>query len=109
VPAYSSVVLVKESDDLCGMSTGVDDLTARAKATDAFLYPNPARAGSTVSFAALISGTVDVLDAQGRVAVRTVANPGTLSLQLPADLTPGMYVVRCTTTSGVEKHRLVID
>ncbi|MBK8611885.1 MAG: hypothetical protein IPN85_00040 [Flavobacteriales bacterium] len=44
LPAYSSVVLVKEDDATC-ISTGVDE-DAPLPADDSFVYPNPATAGT---------------------------------------------------------------
>ncbi|HEY0979123.1 MAG TPA: right-handed parallel beta-helix repeat-containing protein, partial [Flavobacteriales bacterium] len=43
---FTSIVLVKESDDLCSMNTGTEDLPAHVARATMLVHPNPVEAGS---------------------------------------------------------------
>ncbi|UOQ73704.1 T9SS type A sorting domain-containing protein [Hymenobacter cellulosilyticus] len=68
-------------------------------------YPNPARTAVTVAGVAP-RAAIAVLDALGRrVAAATADAAGTVQLNLPVGLAPGVYVVR----AGAQVQRLLVE
>lgn len=107
---YSSIVLILEDDQLCGLSTGIDDEVADGQDQALVLFPNPALRGSEV----FLTGTVEaptpisLFDAQGRLVQQLQLAPGARSFQLDDGLLPGAYSLRIATI--VPRHaRLIVQ
>jgi hypothetical protein len=104
VPAYRSRVLVREADELCGLSTGVD--AAASVAPAAGVYPNPVIAGGRLAFGAPVQGLVRLIAANGQVMLQRELAAGTFGMELPADLPAGVYAM---AIDGHRTERLVVE
>jgi hypothetical protein len=94
IPAYSSVVLVREDDALCGLTTGIDE-AAVASAAGATVFPNPVEQGGELG---LMGGsgpgtTLALMDASGRMVQQVTLAAGQRSIRLNGDIAPGAYVL----------------
>lgn len=104
VPAFGSVVLVKEQDDACATSTPLgEDLVIAAQSN---VYPNPVSAGATLNFASPRSGAAWILDAKGAVVANLIMAPGSRGVELPAHLVPGVHALRMADGTT---DRLIIE
>ena len=104
---------VDPSYELCvveGMGSGVG-LHEAGTATDGGLYPNPSTGLFTIgaSSASLI-GAVQVIDASGRMVLRSAPNTAQGPVHVDAStLTPGAYVVRYTAGGRLMNEQLIIE
>ena len=65
------------------------------------LYPNPAVKQATVQFKTAFIGTITFVDLAGRVVGTTVVKTPETSVNLiTTDLINGVYLVKCTKTTG---------
>jgi len=69
--------------------------------TEITIYPNPAR--KNISIAGITTGTMHLLDVNGR-QVFTTSVEAHKSIQLP-DLAPGLYIARIATLNGYMYHK----
>lgn len=105
---FEGMMLVRQDDILCGLSTGVVE---EGSAATVGLYPNPTSAGSTVQLGTTISEPTNVafIDVQGRTTGRLVLAPGTRSFSIDSTMAPGAYTVLMTTARGAQHGRLVVE
>ncbi|MBL8001352.1 MAG: right-handed parallel beta-helix repeat-containing protein [Flavobacteriales bacterium] len=93
IPAFSSVVLIKEDDILCGLTTGVDE-EPTANAGLARVFPNPVQQGGELSVPAMNGGgEVQLFDAGGRLLRSITLREGQRSIDLDDAVTPGSYLL----------------
>ncbi|MBP6390710.1 MAG: right-handed parallel beta-helix repeat-containing protein [Flavobacteriales bacterium] len=95
VQPYSSVVLVREDDILCGLSTHVDAVTERSAQTNSIAYPNPVTAGETLYLrdAVSLNARIDLMEPTGRVVWSQTLGAGTSQVQIPRSVHSGNYVL----------------
>jgi hypothetical protein len=108
VPAFGSLVLAKENDGLCGLTTAVEEpLTS---IDEQFLLPNPVASGSPVFLGQEVTSITDVevFDGGGRSVHRSRIGAGTRELPISDALTGGQYVILLRNDSGVRHHRLMV-
>ncbi|MBX2977856.1 MAG: right-handed parallel beta-helix repeat-containing protein [Flavobacteriales bacterium] len=109
IGGFSSVVLIKEDDLLCSLTTGYDELGELSSS----VFPNPSVAGGIVRMTRNVEGPVSLrmLDMNGRTVLeRPMSSAGTLELELPATLAPGVYVICCDLANGIRtSERLVVQ
>ncbi|HRH36794.1 MAG TPA: T9SS type A sorting domain-containing protein, partial [Flavobacteriales bacterium] len=108
VAPFSSLVLVKEATDNC-ISTGTED-SANAHISSAMLYPNPAAAGSTVTFVKGSSGAtaLRIFDMQGKLVHTERVPVGSSNIVLPASIGSGTYQILLDRGDAIEQQRLVV-
>jgi hypothetical protein len=104
IPAYRSRVLVREDDQLCGLSTSVDESAAQKSL--AGVYPNPVNAGGRITFMAPVSGTARLIAANGQVVLERQLGGTALGLDVPAGIEPGVYAL---AFDGMSPVRLVVE
>lgn len=104
LPGFGSKVLVRESDDLCDMSTGVED--APIQVGSAGIYPNPVAPGARINFSAPAEGPLQFVGANGQELASVVLPPGTMGMDLPKVLGRGVYALRM---SGRPVERVVVE
>jgi len=93
IPAFSSVVLVKEDDILCGLSTGIADAGAKDPGLSK-VYPNPVQQGGELTVPAMEGAAlVDLVDAGGRLVRSIPVRPGQRSIVLDSTVMPGCYML----------------
>lgn len=97
-------MLVRESDDLCDMSTGVED--APIQVGSAGIYPNPVAPGARINFSAPAEGPLQFVGANGQELASVVLPPGTMGMDLPKVLGRGVYALRM---SGRPVERVVVE
>jgi hypothetical protein len=109
IPAYGSVVLAREPETLCGLTTGVEDAMADAPADR--IYPNPVRAGDVLRIEPPAESTIqlDLIDAGGRAVLRHLLPPGGSTLPIASNVPAGLYVVRMEQDGNVRHQRLVVQ
>lgn len=97
------------NDDACNnpsLRVGVDNVAE--KQMDFTLYPNPAHNQLTISYPAVASFSVEILDITGKMALplqNSNSNTFTLSLQgIPA----GLYICRINTTNTSASQRFIV-
>lgn len=106
VPPYRSVVLVREEDVLCGLSTGVT--APVASGTDAPpAHPNPVEAGGTLQLHSTGAADLRLTDLSGRVVWTTRLNAPTL-LTLPGEVRPGTYMLTVDDGTTVRGQKLMV-
>ena len=110
IPPHRSVVLVKDEDALCGLTTGMEDLADTIHPGQG-LHPNPARAGDPVNFARSMEHETraELYDSAGRFLTSKVLAPGQDMLVLPAELSPGMHTMLLRDRTGISHHRLLVQ
>ncbi|MCC6938766.1 MAG: T9SS type A sorting domain-containing protein [Flavobacteriales bacterium] len=109
LPAYTSVVLVKEPEGSC-MTTGVEASEAQADGSSNSLYPNPVSRGSELN---LLPGAgaqrmVRGFTMNGELVWEERIDAGIRVIGLPADLGPGAYVVQITEGDRRAQQRLIV-
>ncbi|HOZ39306.1 MAG TPA: T9SS type A sorting domain-containing protein [Flavobacteriales bacterium] len=107
LPAFSSMVLIKEDDALCFMSTGADEEKAQATS----VYPNPTEAGAIVQLQGLNGRATQVrlTDTNGRLLAQEMLAAGTQELVVPGTLATGIYILNCELTDGTRSStRLLV-
>ncbi len=107
--AFSSIVLQKEEDSICGISTMVDDLVLDPGSPG--VYPNPVKAGGELRFTTPLEGVTDALlvDAAGRAVQMTKLLPDGQGLMLDGDLSGGLYHLVLRTPGSTRNHRVVVE
>jgi hypothetical protein len=107
---FTSMVLVRDDDPLCGMTTGTEELDALAAGM--VVFPNPARAGDLVRFAMAedrVPAAVEVFDMSGQRMPVELRAQGQEGVQLPGNMASGAYVLRITHNDGRQEHgRLLV-
>lgn len=102
----TSKVLVKEDDDLCGLSTDVEG--GITVADGGGVYPNPVKAGTRLGFRNPVSGTASFIGANGQTVASVFLPPASLSIEVPNGLEEGIYALRIAgSTSGTE--RIIVE
>jgi len=104
--AFKSKVLVREEDDLCGLSTAVEEGVSRNDRTNVF--PNPVKSGGRLNFHAPVSGPVSFISASGQVAASVILPTGALGMDVPDALEKGVYALRMLC-SDCPVERVVVD
>lgn len=104
---------VDPSYELCvveGMGSGVG-LQEAGTLTDGGLYPNPSTGLFTLGAgSASLIGAVQVIDAAGRIVLRSSPNTAQGPVQVDAStLTPGAYVVRYTAGGRLMHEQVIIQ
>lgn len=80
---------------------------ATAELTGVSIYPNPASEVITVK-GLTTEGTVQLVDAQGKVVKTAAVAAGTQSLNI-SDINAGMYIMTVQTANGVATQRVVVE
>ena len=92
---------------------GAVPLAARVAGAPGLLFsvaPNPVTNGREAVVHASMVGQLEVRDVLGReVMPRLALNPGERALNLPATLSPGLYLATLRTTAGIATQRLLVD
>ncbi|MCB0766371.1 MAG: right-handed parallel beta-helix repeat-containing protein [Flavobacteriales bacterium] len=110
LPAFGSIVLAREDDALCGLTTGLQDEMAQdGPATH--LFPNPLVAGAPlfISEGLAADARVDIHDPSGRLVHAARMARGSTIVPLPDGIRSGNYVVSMTTGEVRTHHRIVIQ
>jgi hypothetical protein len=107
---YASIVLAKEEDALCNLTTVVIDPTDDA-AISARLFPNPLTNGEMLHLSEPVTGDteVELFDAGGRSVHLTRMTAGSAVIDLPSELMSGHYVVVLSANGTRQHHRLVVN
>lgn len=110
LPAWGSLVLAKEPDELCGLTTGVED-EALAGQGVVRTYPNPLHAGSQLFLSEAVPAAteVEVFDASGRSVERARMAAGASEVTAGQRLTAGQYLLVLRSELGTQHHRLVVQ
>lgn len=109
VGPYSSVVLVREEDAACGMSTGTNDPLDVPTAAGPTFFPNPVSPGSEAWVTGTVPATGELTfrDLQGKCVHRErIASNGHFTI--PASLSPGTYLVEAAGPGTTSQHRVVV-
>lgn len=107
IAPYRSLVLVKEDDLLCSLSTSVH--AEADHAVDARISPNPVSAGQHISFGTAVSGEVRFFGSNGQLAAVVAAPNGSTGIDVPAGLAKGVYAVNVVGKGATGVQRVVID
>ena len=109
--AYSSMVLVREADADCGLSTPVEEMETADPSAGGIAYPNPINAGEELSVNTTLSGPVEVsiMDPQGKLSHRAMLASGTGHFTLPQGFAPGMYLLHLSGATGAIQQRVIIQ
>lgn len=105
--AYGSVVLTKEDDALCFMSTGAPEVMA----TSWGVHPNPIQAGTALDLGDLngASAKVRIHDLNGRLLMEETIPGGMDLLHVPGSLSAGVYNLSCELDDRSARNtRLVV-
>ncbi|MBP6573268.1 MAG: T9SS type A sorting domain-containing protein [Flavobacteriales bacterium] len=110
IAAFQGVVLVRQDDAICGLSTGVDD-EAPTTTNDVRVFPNPINAGGLLQFTQPLeqSTRFDLVDAQGRIMLSEQLSAGTKQLTLDSNMARGAYILLLTSAEGSKRDRLVVQ
>ena len=71
------------------------------------VYPNPATAHVTVLFNTSVSGTISIIDLNGR-AVMSIPVSGNIANISTADLLSGVYIIKVNADQGITVKQLII-
>lgn len=106
---YTSLVLVKEDDDIC-LSTGAEEVPSSVTASGITIFPNPAATGNviTINAVAIAAGTLLIFDMQGKQVWSQRISGARTTIALPSALGPGAYQLRLTDGDRMEQQRLVV-
>lgn len=106
VPAYRSIVLVREEEILCGLSTGIapgqDQITERPVA-----YPNPVETGGMLHLTTTGAAELRLMDLSGRTVWHdrmSAAGPR----PVPAHVRPGTYVLSVDDGTTRTEQKLMV-
>ncbi|MCB0778735.1 MAG: right-handed parallel beta-helix repeat-containing protein [Flavobacteriales bacterium] len=90
---FEGMVIVKQDDLNCGLSTDVPEESGYAVARTT-VHPNPALPGTTITWStAAEGGVVRLMDTMGRLVHSWRPEFGSQQLALPDDLLPGTYLL----------------
>ncbi len=109
VAPFSSVVLQKEPDTSCALTTGVDELNGASML--ASLYPNPVRAGHQVHLSEALpaSAKATLIDMTGRAVQESSLLAGATNIALGEHVGPGAYVLILRAGTEQQALRLVVE
>ncbi len=107
VAAFRSKVLVREADDLC-LNTEVEEGASTADITGPIAFPNPVEAGGRITFTSAVSGMIMLFSAAGQVVASQMLSPGSLGMDIPSHVKPGVYALRIMDGSD-RTERLVVE
>jgi hypothetical protein len=110
LPAWGSVVLSKEDDELCGLSTGEDELDV-VPDVGPVPYPNPVASGAPLYLTQATKSTteMEILDTSGRSVHRAQVMAGSVELPIGERLPSGHYLVLLRSDGLVQRHRVVVQ
>ncbi len=110
VPSFGSVVLQKEDDASCNLSTAIDDVASVAITTNIF-HPNPVVRGGTLHLGAPAGTDIDLrlIDISGRTVSATNLRAGMTQFQLEQGIPAGMYILRSHSATGTNDQRLIVE
>ncbi len=105
---FRSAVLVREPDELCGLSTGNDELVLIVN--DGGIFPNPARSGGTIKWSGGMTDMTEfeLFDMAGRSVQRGPVPTADGSITLDAGLASGMHMLQLRDDHRSVHHRLMI-
>lgn len=108
VAGHRSMILVKEADADCGLTTGVGTEAGQSVA-GTLLFPNPVEAGGSLHFrdTTLPVTSLRLYDAGGRCSGQAT-HDGSGSWMIPTDLGPGLYVAEAAGPSGTMATQRII-
>ena len=108
--AFQGVVLVKQEDIVCGLSTGVD-ADAPVDISELQFFPNPVQAGSVIQFSQPLAeqARFDMIDAQGRVVMSQQLSAGTREVTVDSRIAHGAYTLLLATAGGSKHDRSVVQ
>jgi len=105
LPAFSSAVLVKVDDALCGISTGLDE---NRLDTQVFVYPSPVHSAGKIRVEGIDSNSfIEIYNLNGVLVHSTYATPGT-DTALPT-MVPGLYVVNISNETSNYQTKLIVQ
>lgn len=110
VAPFSSVVLQKEADATCALTTGVeDDPDGTSKLAN--LYPNPVRAGQQVHLSEALpnAAKATLMDMTGRTVQESSLAAGVTRIALNENVGPGSYVLTLRCGNEQQALRLVVE
>jgi len=108
VAPFESIILIREDDLLCGLTTGIDD---EIEAVNPFnFYPNPVQASEALQFNALTEATeMRVFDINGRIVMQEALPIGATEVQVNKGIATGSYLLRMTNETIDETFHLTIQ
>jgi hypothetical protein len=112
LPAWGSVVLAKEDDDLCGLTTGQDEEEEGvAASTGPVPFPNPVGSGAPLFLTQAVKSVteMEILDTAGRSVQRAQMAAGTMELPIGERLPSGHYFILLRSNGSVDRHRVVVQ
>lgn len=109
IAPFGSIVLQKEEDGACSLTTGVNDLESLT--TMGQVYPNPTRAGYTIHLTEAVSApTIAALvDMTGRKVQEFGMPAGSSSMPITENVQTGSYLLILQTATEQRTHRLVVQ
>jgi len=108
--AFGSIVLAKEDDATCGLTTGLDD-EVTPDAPTVLLFPNPLAAGSSLFLSERldVDARIEVIDPSGRLVHAARMVRGSTIVPLPDALCSGNYIISMTAGAVRTHHRIVVQ
>ncbi|MBK6626142.1 MAG: right-handed parallel beta-helix repeat-containing protein [Flavobacteriales bacterium] len=106
VQAYRSIVLVREEDILCGLSTGIAP-DEQMGADRPMAFPNPVEAGGLLHLTGTGSADLRLMDLSGRMVWQDRVNT-TSPLPVPSTVRPGTYVLSVDDGSTRTEQKLMV-
>lgn len=109
--AFSGIVLTKEDDLLCGLSTEVPEDVSRTDQAILQLFPNPVTRGADTYFSEPLTAdaTLTLVDASGRLVHSSSVQAGTSRVPLPASMQSGHYIVVLEQAGTTTHFRLMVQ
>lgn len=106
---FRSAVLIREPDEICGLSTGSEEIDHII--TQEAIYPNPVRSGGTVQW---LGGSTDwteyeLFDVAGRSLMRGRITSRDRGLALDPGLASGVHMLHLRDDDRSAAYRLIID
>ena len=110
LPAFGSVVLQKETDETCALTTAVDEGIAQ-KASAGIFHPNPVKAGSSLWLQEPFTTDrhMSLIDVNGREVIGRQMDAGTREFKVSSGLPPGIYLLRAISANGSTDQRIVVE
>ena len=110
VQPFRSIVLVKEDDILCGLSTGIaEESVAEASAQGPFAFPNPVEAGTELRLD-LPDGDhlIQLFDLRGTLVHAWRQPGGAGRTTMPQGLSAGIYLLDANNGTRALRQRIVV-
>jgi hypothetical protein len=100
VAPWESIVLIKEPDIACGLTTGVEDIVEGS--AEAFVvHPNPTTVGNMLYFSSIEEEAIArIFDINGRLLSEQNLAVGASSVDLDDTIARGSYVLRITSATA---------